>query len=99
MQSILENLYFGNIRPDSRLHGKDSPYVKAVQLRQEYYEKLISTLDESEKELFDKYQEAQGELEWMSLYNTYTYALKFGALFMTEIFTGIDQITGKTKNE
>ena len=33
MKSILEELYSGNIRPDSRIYAKDSPFVKAAHVK------------------------------------------------------------------
>lgn len=53
VESILEGLYYGNIRPD-----------------------------------------AQGEMEEITRYGTFTYALKFGILLMIEIFMGKGEITG-----
>lgn len=86
MQSILEELYHGNIRPDSRFYGKDSPFVKAACIKHDSMEKLKVMLSDSEIELFEKYCDAQGEIDSIVKYDTFTYALKFGILLMVEIF-------------
>ena len=99
MSSILEELYFGNIRPDSGIHRQNSPYAKAVRLRHSSYEKLVSSLNESEKELLEKYLDAAGETEGARLYDTFTYAFKFGALLMLEVLAGSGQVTGEGKIE
>ena len=92
MSSILEELYSGNIRPDSRMYGKDSPFVEAARLKAKNLEKLMATLNDSEKELLEKYCDAQGEAESITRYDTFTYALKFGMLLMIEVFMGKDEI-------
>jgi len=94
MTSILEELYLGNIRPDSRMYGQDSLFVQAARLKHDNLEKLMAALNDSEKELFEKYCDAQGEIEGITRYDTYTYALKFGILLMAEVFMGKSEITG-----
>jgi len=94
MTSILEELYLGNIRPDSRMYGQDSHFVQAARLKHDNLEKLMAALNDSEKELFEKYCDAQGEIEGITRYDTYTYALKFGILLMVEVFMGKGEITG-----
>lgn len=88
MESILRELYHGNIRPDSRIYGQDSPFVKAARLKHDNLEKLMTVLNDSEKEIFEQYCEAQGEIEGITRYDTFTYALKFGMLLMVEVFMG-----------
>jgi len=97
MQSILEELYCGNIRPDARSYGQDSPFVEAARLKSKNLDRLMERLDDSEKELFEKYCDAQGEIEDIARYGTFTYALKFGILLMAEVFMGKGEITGEDR--
>lgn len=94
MASVLEELYYGNIRPDAGIYPQDSPFVQAARIKHENLEKLMASLDDSEKEMFEKYCEAQGDIEGITRYDTFTYALKFGILLMTEVFMGRSEITG-----
>ena len=87
MKSILEQLYMGNIGFDSGYYGKNSPFMKAAQRKMDNMEKLTATLNESQKELFDNYCDAQGDIEGITRYDTFTSALTFGVLFMMEILT------------
>lgn len=96
MQSILEELYYGNIRPDSRRYGQDSPFVEAARLKSANLDKLMAKLDDPEKDLFEKYCDAQAEIEGITRYDTFTYALKLGILLMTEVFMGNGDITGES---
>jgi len=86
MKSIMEELYMGNIGFDSRRYSKDSPFVKAAQKKVDNMDKLMETLNDSQKELFDGYTDAQGDIEHITRYDTYTTTLKFAILFMIEIF-------------
>jgi len=56
---ILEELYYGNIRPDVKFYGKNSPFVELARLREKNRENLLKSLNEDEKETFEKFNEAQ----------------------------------------
>ena len=92
MKSILEELYYGNINPNTETHRKSSTSDKSSNICLDLYEKLSTTLNESQKELLEKLLEAEGEAEELLCCNKFTYGVKFGALFMTEIFTGMNQM-------
>ena len=94
MLSILEELYSGNIRPDSRIYPKDSPFVEAAKLKLAHYEKLKNALNEEEKETFEQYCDAQGDIESITRYDLFTYTLRFGILLMIELFMGNTEIAG-----
>ena len=94
MSKILEELYYGNIRPDTGAYEKNSSFAKTAQLKKNNYEKLIAALSASEKDLLDKFMDASGEMEGLVRYDTFTYAFKLGALLMVETFMGAGQITG-----
>ena len=95
MESILRELYHGNIRPDCRVYAKDSPFVKAARVKHDNLEKLEATLGVVEKEAFNKYCEAQSEIEDITKFDTFTDALKFGILLMIEIFSNGNGTHGK----
>ena len=89
---ILEELYHGNIRPDVKFYGKDSPFVELARLREGIREKLLESLNESEKEQFEKFNDAQAEIDSITRYEKFTYGFKLGVLLMIETFTGIDGV-------
>lgn len=55
MASVIEELYHGNIRPDAGMYLQDSPFVQAARVKHENLEKLMAAMDDSEKEIFEKY--------------------------------------------
>jgi len=87
MKSILDQLYIGNIGFDSARYPQGSPFTEAAQRKLENMEKLTETLNDSQKELFENYREAQADIEGIVRYDTFAAALKFGVLFMMEILT------------
>ena len=85
MESILKDLYHGNIGFDSWNYSKDSPFVKAAQRKLDNMTALTATLDNSQKGFLEGYIDAQGDIEAITRYDTFVESLKFGILFMIEI--------------
>lgn len=99
MKSILEELYMGNIGFDVGYYGQNSPFVKAARRKHDSMEKLSVLLNETEKELFEQYCEAQSDMDGITRYDTYTSALKFGILLMAEIFMEEREAEGGVQTE
>ena len=95
MQSIIKELYYGNICPNRNIHGQDSPFVKAARIKVDCMKQLKEKLDHSEYELFEKYCEANSEIEGIMSINTFDYALRFGILLMIEIFSDENKMSMK----
>ncbi len=95
MRSIIEELYYGNIHGDSRMYAQDSAFVQAAKRKVKHMNALTEILDEQGKEEFDQYCEAQGDIEGITRYDTFTYALKLGILLMTEVFMTSSEVVGK----
>jgi len=85
MENILKDLYHGNIGFDSWNYSKDSPFVKAAQKKLDNMTALTASLNNSQKELFNGYVSAQGDMEAITRYDTFVESLKFGILLMIEI--------------
>lgn len=95
MQSILEELYTGNIGFDAGYYPQNALFVKAARKKLDGMEQLNAMLDDKGKELFEQYCDAQGDIEGITRYDTYTDALKFGILLMVEVFTSTYVNTGE----
>ena len=95
MQSMLEELYMGNVGFDAGYYPQNSPFVKAAKRKLDSMEKLNAILDDTGKELFEQYCDAQGDIGDITRYDTYTDALRFGILLMVEVFTTTYSGTGK----
>lgn len=89
---ILEELFFGNIQPDTKFYDKDSPFVQLAKLRERNRESLLATLNENEKDLFEKFTDAQAEIDDITRYQKFTYGFRLGVALMAEAFTGIGEL-------
>ena len=89
---IIEELYHGNIRPDIKFYGKDSAFVELARLREKNRENLLKALNESEKETFEKFTNAQAEIDDITRYQKFTYGFRLGVLLMVEVFTAKDEL-------
>ena len=54
MQSIIEELYYGNALPFERRMPKSSEYLHIMKLLMRNEEELLKTLTEAQKETFEK---------------------------------------------
>ena len=88
MQSIVEKLYghFGDDHPCRRTYPPHSPYYESAQLRQSNLDKLMEQLNDSEKEILEKYCDMQDELNYATHYDTFACGLKIGLLLMGEAY-------------
>lgn len=59
---ILEEFWYGNINPMERPFQKQRGFDKAFRMLTKNEEKLIETLNEQEKELFDKFKACYDEM-------------------------------------
>lgn len=62
------------------------PICTGAHLKNKSLDGLLEVLDDSKKELFEEYCDAQSDMDSISRYDTFTYALKLGILLMVEVF-------------
>ena len=62
MKNVLEELWRGNIDPQSKTFKRGTEYDEALQALCKSEKKLLAILAETEKENFEKYQGCQDEL-------------------------------------
>lgn len=99
MTSIIEELYQGNINPSAVIHSQDSPAEKAADRKRRYLDELMEKMDEGTKEVFNRYCDAQANVDEIIQYDTFAYAMKVGVLLMAEIFMSTDDILGRKGEE
>ena len=97
MQSIFKELYAGNINLDSAEYMKTPAYKLAVSTNIDCFEKLTSSFDNYQKELFNEYSETRTEMETMESFDAFSYALRLGILIMVEAFADGKKITNGIK--
>ena len=84
---ILEDLYFGDVRPNERFFTRNSQYAKALDEVVKVGDSLTAALNEEEKKLFEDYMDAQREVTVLTDCETFCYAFKLGAKIMLDVLT------------
>ena len=85
MESVLEDLYFGNITPDVKIHALDSEFVRMAHEKCRQYEKLTEMLDERQKQHLEAYLDIQARMEDDSRYDRFKSGFKLGVRMMMEV--------------
>ena len=88
MESIIEELYYGNITPSERSYCKTGEYAHILQLVTRNEEKLTETLSEAQKETFEKFKDGTSELSSMTEVTAFTIGFKLGLRLTAETFIG-----------
>ncbi|CAM4372152.1 hypothetical protein U9M73_12990 [Paenibacillus phoenicis] len=86
MSSLLEQLYFGEIRPEEKIIPKNPEYKLLNVEISNFKEKLITSLTEDEIELLEKIYDLLGKSS--SIYSTevFIYGFKMGVQIITEAY-------------
>ena len=95
MISILEEFAYGNITPNDQSFKRNSAFGEAMRALTDNETKLLSQLGSDDKAIFEKYIEAQGEVNRLTAVKNLIYGYKFGLLMTAEAFiTGGELISG-----
>ena len=85
MRPILEELFYGNICPntDCRIHDKETKQLMGYIA--DHHDNLRSTLNEQQKEILEKFDDCYNELTDINEREIFTYAFKLGARIMLAV--------------
>lgn len=89
MENILKMLYD---LPHGKVHGQDSPFVRAARIKSEYLERLIASMTDEQQELLDAYLDAGSKVEDMMDFDRFRFAFHFGAQLMAELIEGREDV-------
>ena len=92
MRTILEELYYGNICPntDCRSHDKDTKQL--IGYIADHHDNLLATLNEQQKEILEKFDDRYNELTDINEREIFLYAFKLGARIMLQILTDTESM-------
>jgi len=86
VKSILEELYYGNIDPQSRCYRQGSHIFEVSAEMVDIEEQLNERLNGEEKEMFKRYVEAYAELMATSELDAFIVGFRLGARFAVDTF-------------
>ena len=78
MRSILEELFYGNICPNTDCRSKDKETKELMGYIADHHSALTETLTDKQKELFEKFNDCYGELTDINEREIFAYAFRLG---------------------
>lgn len=87
MRSILEELFYGNICPNSDCRSHDKETKQFMGYIADHHDNLLSTLNDQQKELLEKFDDCYNELTDINEREIFSYAFKLGMRIAIEVLT------------
>lgn len=84
---ILEDLYYGNLFPHEKVSKLDDETKELLGLLNRNEEKLIATLSDEQKEIFEKFKDCNREISEISERQFFITGFKIGAKIVIESIT------------
>lgn len=85
MRTILEDLFYGNICPNTDCRSHDKETKQLMGYIADHHDNLLSTLNEQQKEILEKFDDCYSELTDINEREIFAYAFKLGARLMLAI--------------
>ena len=87
MRSILEELFYGNICPNTDCRSHDKETKQLMGYIADHHDNLLSTLNDQQKELREKFDDFFNELTDIIEREIFSYAFKLGMRIAIEVLT------------
>ena len=87
MISILEELFYGNICPNTDCRSQDKETKQLMGYIADHHDKLLSTLNDQQKEILEKFDDCYNELTDINERDIFVYAFKLGARLALEMLS------------
>ena len=87
MRSILEELFYGNVSPNTDCRSHDKETKQLMGYIADHHDNLLSTLNEQQKELLEKFDDCYNELTDINEREIFSYAFKLGMRIAIEVLT------------
>ena len=87
MKSILEDLFYGNICPNTDCRSKTKETKELMGYVADHHDNLLATLTDKQKEILEKFDDCYAELTDINEREIFVYAFKLGARIAIEVLT------------
>ena len=88
MKSILEELFYGNISPNTDCRGNDEQTKELMVYIADHHNALKGELTDKQKEILEKFDDCWNELTDINEREIFVYAFKLGARIAIEVLSG-----------
>ena len=85
MISILEELFYVNICPNTDCSSHDKETKQLMGYIADHHDNLLSTLNDQQKEILEKFDDCYNELTDINEREIFAYAFKLGARIMLAV--------------
>ena len=85
MRSILEELFYGNICPNTDCRSQDKETKQLMGYIADHHDNLLYTLNEQQKEILEKFDDCYNELTDINEREIFSYAFKLGMRIAIEV--------------
>ena len=85
MRSILEELFYGNLCPNTDCRSQDKETKQLMGYIADHHDNLRSTLNEQQKELLEKFDDCYNELVDINEREIFAYAFRLGMKITIEV--------------
>ena len=85
MRSILEELFYGNICPNTDCRSHDKETKQLMGYIADHHDNLLSTLNDQQKEMLEKFDDCYNELTDINEREIFAYAFRLGMRIAIEV--------------
>ena len=85
MRTILEELFYGNICPNTDCRSHDKETKQLMGYIADHHDSLLSTLNDQQKETLEKFDDYYNELTDINEREIFVYAFKLGMRIAIEV--------------
>ena len=85
MRSILEELFYGNVCPNTDCRGNGKDTKQLMEYIADHHSALNETLTDKQKELFEKFNDCYDELTDINEREIFVYAFRLGMKIALEV--------------
>ena len=88
MRNLLEELWYGNICPDSYFGQTSAEEKQLLGHIIKHTDALFATFTEEQKEILEKRDNCQAELTGVTMRDVFVYAFRLGARMVMDVMAG-----------
>ena len=85
MKSILEELWYGNICPETDSRTTTSEMKQLMKYMARHHDSLMATMTDEQKDIFERFDDCWGEYASLAEKSIFVYAFKLGMRLAIEV--------------
>lgn len=87
MKSILEEMWYGNICPETDSRTLTREMKQLMQTMGKYHDELLATMTDEQKEVLEKFDDSWSEYASLAEKSVFVYAFRLGANIALDILS------------